>query len=192
MNGYEFEATKWQAVRDENSIDTNGVKIIFVQERNSYLDDVVEVSFNTSAQNCRICHGKTELDDIQFSTVGQLVFTKDREKLRQDIEKFLVTIITSNEFHPWYGTSLVDLIGRGIADYDSLRRQIINEIRTGIEKIIDLQRQQESYQVLSDAEVLLEFEDINLNFFDVDVLTVDFTVLVRDLASMKVSHLYKF
>jgi len=192
INGYEIPKNQYSVVEDELGVTLDKVKIVLKNPRKSYLDDVVEIDYNTTVSNCRMCHGRGELDDLNTSTAKSLIFISDRDKLRQDIDKIIVTVLNSNPFHQWYGTLLTEYIGKKISNLDRLRRRITIEVQDALEKLKDLQRQQETYQSLSDGEVLLRFEGLDVMIHGQNTIKIDFTVMTRELDMLKVSQVYRF
>jgi hypothetical protein len=100
----------------------------------------------------------------------------------QNVEKFIVTVINSNPFHPFIGTGLVGLIGKRIANFNFLASQITSEINRTLQKLQDLQSQyQTAGRVVTDGELLASVDDIQAeqDIEDPSIVRVNVTVTAQ-------------
>lgn len=124
-------------------------------------DDCIEISYFALPVSCPKCNGIGVHFDYEYSNIGRLVRVVNEQKLIQDMEKIILTIIGSSIFYPWYGTSLVDLIGgKGLGA--TTQAQISAEISQGLVNLKKLQEQQELYQVVTDREFLFSILSIQV------------------------------
>lgn len=162
INGYDAPTdhpySGWSLVKDETSVAVGQRKVVFKTKRKS-TTDWVELSYYTNPDTCPKCLGIRLLFDIEYSNVGRVITVEDEDKLSQDLEKIFLTVVGSDLYHPWYGTSLVTMIGskepRGF-----VRLQIQRELSNAAANLKDLQGQQESFQVVSDREFLFQVDAI--------------------------------
>jgi len=102
---------------------------------------LIEVKYTTEVTHCPKCLGIKVLDDIVFTTGGDIRTINREFLLVQMVEKYIVTKISSNPFHDWVGTDLHSLIGQKIFDQDLIRSKIVEQINNAIEKLKSIQRQ---------------------------------------------------
>jgi hypothetical protein len=104
-------------------------------------DPFIEVQYVTYIPYCPKCLSTKTIDDIAYSNYGDFVTAENELQLVQNIEKYIVTKIESNTFHPWFGTSLHSLLGTKIKDLDDLRASIRDQVNQAIEKLKSIQNQ---------------------------------------------------
>lgn len=102
---------------------------------------LVEVNYITYANNCPKCVGINTVDDIVYTASGDFKMVSKEYLLLQTVEKAIITKVTTNPFHDWYGTGLHSLIGSKITDMSFLRTKIIDQISNAIEKVKTVQKQ---------------------------------------------------
>jgi len=102
---------------------------------------LIEVSYVTYANNCPKCLALNTVDDVVYTASGDIKMVKKEYLLLQVLEKAIVTKVTSNPFHDWYGTGLHSLIGTKITDMSFIRTKIIDQVSSAIEKIKTVQKQ---------------------------------------------------
>jgi hypothetical protein len=116
-------------------------KVIYLKDKWRSPTDYFEVSYVTILNYCPKCVGSKYLDDITYNVMGDFVVTRDEALLMQNVEKFTVTVINSNPFHVYIGTSLVNLIGTRVSNISFMVSQITAEITRGLQKFQNLQAQ---------------------------------------------------
>lgn len=132
---------------------------------------------------------KIENGDVKIGTNGDLGKVQDVEKLVQDILKLLMTEIGSNRFFPWYGSSLSQsMIGSGF-DGTFLTTIAENQIRNGLDTIMNLQREQAGQQKVTPSELLAAIKNISVqrNQVDPTFFTITLEVLTRSLKVVPVT-----
>jgi hypothetical protein len=128
-------------VFDPLSVSTDMAKMIQFRYKWRSTLDYFEVTYGTLKGFCPKCVGLGEVDDLSWDVRGQLTQTRNEKLLLQNLEKFVVTYLGSNPFHPFVGTSLINLIGQRVVDFDYLTSQITQEVHTTLGKLKDLQQQ---------------------------------------------------
>lgn len=185
LNGFEAPPNHprvgFRLIRDTQSTDPSARLIKLVQPRDS-TDDLVEATYFTAAQNCRRCMGLRVEKDLQYNNLGNLRRVRDEEKLLQDIEKIVVTELGSNPFHPWFGTSILRLIGGKIQGAVYFRSRVGGEIRTALQNYDSVQKQQSERQLVTDQERYARILSLEIlqNDFDPTAFEIDLTVQNRE------------
>jgi hypothetical protein len=100
-----------------------------------------EISYQTMDTDCPKCSGTKYSDDLSFDEKGGYKVVTSEALLAQNVEKYIVTQLASNSFHPWLGTKLTDLIGTKVLDINLIKVQIKEEITKAFSKLSDLQKQ---------------------------------------------------
>ncbi len=121
--------------------------------------------------------------DLSISSTNDLAKVQDLEKLVQDILKLLMTELGSNKFHSWYGSSLSQsMVGSGF-DGQFLTTIAEGQIRSGLETIMNLQREQAAQQKVTPSELLASVKQISVqrNTVDPTFFTITLEVLTRSL-----------
>lgn len=96
--------------------------------------------------------------DIQFNNRGDVAKVVDSDKLAQDVIKMLNTTLGSDPLNPSYGSPLtVNLVGR-VPSREIAQMKVAQILEESLDKMIRLQDFQRTYQVLTDAETIVEFE----------------------------------
>ena len=103
---------------------------------------LIEAKYTTQSNFCPKCAGINFLDDITYGPDKDVVLAQDEVLLIQTLEKFIVTEINSNPYHPWVGTSIESLIGTKITDTNYLKTNIYNNVKKAVD---DLKRIQAQY-----------------------------------------------
>lgn len=136
-------------------------KLIYFDQPLRTRDDVIEVSYQTIASECRRCMGLKIEDDIRFDSNGQPEMIDGLGLLIQEVEKIVFTEKGSNVFHPWYGTEMVDQIGTKITESNDLvKTQLRSTISQTLDEYKDIKQQQAKIQPVSNQEFLLKVKSI--------------------------------
>jgi hypothetical protein len=137
----------WSVVADPNAIKLNAIKFSQVLHAN---DDVIEISYVTSADFCRRCRGMLVENDFIYSPLGEKVPISDEDLLLQEVSKAVLTIRGSNRFQPWYGTSIVDITKSKFFDF--MKSQIIREVNNVAKNLRDIKVKQAQLQIVTPGE----------------------------------------
>jgi phage baseplate assembly protein W len=128
--------------------------------------------------------------DLAIGTNGDLSQVQDTEKLVQDILKMLMTPLGGNVFFPWYGSQLTDSAIGQVLDHTMTVSIVQQTIRSNLETLQKLQRQQTaSGQPLSPNELLAVIESISVarNVVDPTYYQVVVKVLTKGFKSATAS-----
>jgi len=106
-----------------------------------HYDPIIELFYTTFADTCPKCLNVKTVDDWIINGNGDIDVVDRELLLLQQVEKILVTKLSSNVFHDWYGTELHSLIGTKIFDRDLLFNRIREQVNSAIEKLRNTQRQ---------------------------------------------------
>ena len=128
-------------VKDTNSVDPGARQIRFRKLRKA-TDEYYEVTYYVRASECRRCLGLRVENDYRYDLDGFLLTVGDEPKLIQDVKKIVTTLISSNIFHTWYGTSIPAMVGSKISNAGFIRTKIMGEIRQALERYASVQKQQ--------------------------------------------------
>jgi len=166
--GYRF-------VEDDLKLD-GSMKLVFNQEIKD-TDPLVELSYTTNQSQCRRCNGTGVEMDIRPDGEGEPIRIENEDKLSQAIEKWILTVVGSNEWHTGLGTHLVSSIGIKNIDPEAIQRAFTRDfIRLGdIMRAIHVR--QLSFQRMTPRELLDAVESVNVTQ-DVDDPRI-YTIVAR-------------
>jgi len=109
---------------------------------------------------------------------GKLQTLEREDKLKQQILKILYTLKGST-YHPNYGSDIFDVIGR----YEQEPNFLVPLLRTTIEEAIiyyqQIQLNQELLQVMTDEEILMRLENLEVERADTTGYVVKGTLITR-------------
>jgi hypothetical protein len=105
-----------------------------------YWDPLIEVSYVTLDKTCPKCLSVKTVDDFSYTQSGDIKMAKKEYLLLQMMEKAIVTKVSSNPFHSWYGTDLHSLIGSKIVDISFTKTKIIEQVSAAVETVKNLQK----------------------------------------------------
>jgi phage baseplate assembly protein W len=122
--------------------------------------------------------------DIALGSDGDLDKVFDTEKLIQDVLKILSTPLGGNKFFSWYGSPLTDASIGQVADRKFINTMVNQIIRSNLETLQKLQKQQAaSGQRVTAAELIAAVQgvSVNRNIVDPTFWRVVAVVLSKDL-----------
>jgi phage baseplate assembly protein W len=122
--------------------------------------------------------------DIALGSDGDLDKVFDTEKLIQDVLKILSTPLGGNKFFSWYGSHLTDASIGQVADRKFINTMVNQIIRSNLETLQKLQKQQAaSGQRVTAAELIAAVQgvSVNRNIVDPTFWRVVAVVLSKDL-----------
>jgi hypothetical protein len=183
----------WRIRPDSTSPDETGLSIQFESPLfNS--NPLIQLSYVTSAVDCRRCHG-TQIE-YDYSILNNTYETvKDVDLLGQEFDKFLFTKIGSHFKWNWLGSGLMDRIGsKGSTAGVSINSLITMDIAQAFKLYQNIKSQQDSrfaFQNVSDAEYPLSLGGINIQVPDQDptIAIVTTTIVSRSLVPVELKRL---
>ncbi len=121
--------------------------------------------------------------DLVIGTNGDLDIVQDTDKLIQDILKMLLTPLGTNLFFPWYGSLLSASVIGSPMDQEFIFNTAKSQIDDSLKIIMNLQKQQGSYQKVTASELLAAVKDIYVerNAVDPTYYLVTVSVLTKNL-----------
>jgi len=178
VNGFfiDQDNTEWgyDLIKDPQRI-YGGKKVYFRKKVKSQIN-LFELTYYTTASNCRRCSGLRIEQDFYFNPLGRVVVLENEQKLLQDLQKFTFTEKGSNIFHLYIVTKILESIGSKLVDSSFTELTITQEIIESLQNLKDLQIQQEALQIVTDREFLYRVASVEVNQNEIDPSI--FTVLV--------------
>jgi hypothetical protein len=164
----------WSIVKDPNTLNDRPTRLIVFDQPLKGFSDYVELNYITIRQECRRCGGLGVENDWIYGKQGNTIEVRDEALLVQEILKLMFTVRGSNPFATWYGTLLVDTIGRKLSAGGLVQNLIVSEITTAFSRWQSIKKQQEESvgQFVSDRE--FPFQLLNVT---VEQSTQDPTVI---------------
>lgn len=123
---------------------------------------------------------KINQGDLTLGQDGDLEQVTELDKLVQDVLKILMTPLGANVFFPWYGSPLSETTIGQVLDKTFVNSVVMQIIRSNLETLQKLQKQQSmGGQRVSADELLAAIQEIKINRNTVDLTY--WTILVRVL-----------
>jgi len=143
-------------------------------------EDYFEVNYVTILNYCPKCLGLKVLDDISYDNRGNLRQARDENLLLQNLEKFVITVLGSNPFHTYLGTSIATYLGERNSDQGFIETKITHEINTTLGVLKDMQLQYEKTgRKVTDGEMLDSIDMIKVNFDEDDPTIIRALITVQ-------------
>lgn len=144
--------------------------------------DFVEISYSTIAQECRRCGGTGFEHDWRYDVNGQLVEIRDEGLLIQELQKNFYTVRGTNQFHTWYGTGLLDAIGKKLTTGGFTQNFIVADIQQAFSRWQKIKSQQEEkvQQEVTDREYPLRLLSVSLEQSTQDPTVIFVNLVVQN------------
>jgi hypothetical protein len=173
----------WTLVTDPTTLADRPARLILFDEPLRSGSDFVEISYVTLREECRRCGGIGVENDWRYDNNGKLIEIRDEDLLIQELQKDFYTIRGSNPFHSWYGTDLIDAIGKKLTSGGFAQNFIVADVYQAFNRWQSIKRQQETDvgQFVSDKEYPFSLLSVNLTQSTTDptVVFLDMTVQNR-------------
>jgi phage baseplate assembly protein W len=172
----------WTLVSNPNTLsDRPSRMIVFDQPLKADLN-YLEVNYTTVRQECRRCGGLGVENDWRYGVTGDVVTVQDEILLIQEIQKIIYTVMGTNPFHNWYGTSIIECIGSKIAVGGVLQNKITSDIYTAFTRWQSIKKGQEEKvgQFVSDSEYPFQLQSVTLEQSQNDPTVIFVTVVVMN------------
>jgi hypothetical protein len=172
----------WTLVSDPATLADRPTRLIVFDEPLRSGSDFVEISYVTRREECRRCGGTGYENDWRHDIKGSLIEVRDEALLLQELQKNFYTIRGSNQFHTWYGTQIIDSIGKKIAAGGFAQNLVVSDIHQAFNRWQSIKRQQEDDvgQFVSDREFPFRLLSVNLEQSSQDPTVVFITVTVQN------------
>jgi hypothetical protein len=160
----------WSVVNDPNTLSDRPTRLIVFDRPLKGFTDFVELNYTTVRQECRRCGGLGIENDWRYDGSGQVVKVQGYDLLLQEVKKITYTVLGSNTFFPWYGTNIIDSIGRKLSSSGISQNLILSEVSDAFRRWQSIKRQQEEKvgQLVTDEEYPFRLSAVNLQQSDQD------------------------
>lgn len=135
VNGVEMPADSFNIRTKRQPLSLVVVSSIEFYSKIKHQNPIVELFYLTFPETCPKCLNIKTTDDFYITGSGDYGVTSKELLLLQRVEKAIVTKISSNPFHFWYGTDLHSLIGTKISDRTLMETRVREQISNAIEKL---------------------------------------------------------
>ncbi len=127
--------------------------------------------------------------DLVIDTNADLAVVQNSEKLIQDVLKMLMTPIGSNPWYPWYGSPLAGSIIGSPFDSNFISSIAENQIRSSLETVQSLQKEQATKQIVSSSEILAAIKSVHVvrNQIDPTFFSINLSLLTKNLTIVNTS-----
>jgi len=121
--------------------------------------------------------------DLVIGTNADLAQVQDTEKLIQDVLKILMTEVGANPWFPWYGSLLSGSMVGSPFDSKFIATMAENQIRSSLEIIQGLQRDQATKQLVTPSELLAAIKSVNVarNQINPMFFSISLAILTKNL-----------
>ncbi len=181
----------WALIQDLDRRNTNSRMIVFSSPILG-LGDFFEVSYTTYQDTCPRCLGTGYENDWRYDSKGNTGEVREESLLIQELLKATFTEKTSNPFHPWYGTELVERIGSKIGSVGLIQSQIVRDVQTMFNRWQSIKKAQEEKvgQFVSDREFPLRLVSVDVKEMvdDPTIMIVSAVVQTRSLQEIELER----
>lgn len=175
----------WTLVNDPNTLLDRPTRLIVFDEPLRGFSDYVEVNYVTLQQECRRCGGVGVESDWLYGVTGEVVQVTDEALLLQEIQKIMYTVKGSNTFHLWYGTSILESIGKKLTAGALLQNTLVSDIYAAFGRWQSIKKQQEENvgQFVSDREYPFRLLAVNLQQSQQDPTVIFISITIQNRSS---------
>jgi hypothetical protein len=172
----------WTLIVDTKTLADRPTSLIIFDSPLSSYGDFVEVCYATVQAECRRCGGSGYEHDWQYDTQGQLVLAQNEVLLVQEVQKMLWTTKGSNPFHTWYGTDLIQNVGKNLIPGGMIQNLVVADIYEAFNRWQSIKSQQEQRvgQEVTDKEFPMRLLGVNLQASQKDKAVVFVSVTVQN------------
>lgn len=175
----------WTLISDPTTLADRPARLIIFDEPLRSGSEFVEISYTTVREECRRCGGSGFENDWRYDANGELIEIRDESLLIQELQKDFYTIRGSNQFHTWYGTGLIEAIGKKLAAGGFAQNLVVSDIHQAFNRWQDIKRQQEEKlgQTVTDREYPFRLLSVNLEQSTQDPTVIFVSVTVQNRSS---------
>lgn len=148
-------------------------------------DPIFKVTYSVPPRRCKRCRGTFVENDVRFDSTGQGIFIRNEDLLVQASLKIILTVLGSNPYHAWYGTTLKSRIGTKVIG--NVAAVLSEDIRRALVKLQTIQREQAEYQQVTAKERLYAILDVRVSPHAQDPTTFLVDVTVQNASGEPVS-----
>ncbi len=176
---------RWSLVRDQTTLNDRPSRFIIFDEPLKGYQDFVEISYITVRQECRRCGGLGVENDWRYGSTGNTGEVRDEALLIQESLKAVYTVQGSNVFHTWYGSQIINTIGKKMSSMGLVQNLIVTDVQEAFRRWQTVKRKQEEEvgQSVSDAEYPFRLSEITLEQSQKDPTIIYVNVTVQNRSS---------
>jgi len=175
----------WTLVGDPTTLEDRPTRLVIFDEPLRSGSDFVEISYVTIREECRRCGGVGVEHDWRYDRNGKIIELRDEALLIQELQKDFYTIQGSNPLHTWYGTQLIESIGKKMAAGGFTQNIITADLYQAFNRWQSIKRQQEENvgQTVTDREFPFRLLSVVLEQSTQDPTVVFVTCTVQNRSS---------
>jgi hypothetical protein len=183
----------WSLIQDPNTLSDRPTRLLVFDAPIKSFKSFVELDYATIREECRRCGGLGVENDWTYTVEGEVAEVRDFNLLLQEIQKICFTVRGSNVFHTWYGTNIIETIGKKLSSSGIVQNFIVSDIYESFRRWQDIKRQQEEVvgQTVSDGEYPFKLIGVNLEPDSQDPTIVYVTVNMQSRSSSKIIPITK-
>lgn len=172
----------WSIISDPHTLSDRPVRLVVFDEPLKGFQDYVELNYATVQQECRRCGGLGIENDWRYAGQGSLITVQNENLLLQELLKITYTVRGSNPFNLWYGTDIVDTIGRKLSATGLVQNMIVSDINEAFRRWQSIKKQQEEVvgQQVSDEEYPFRLLNVTLQQSDQDPTIIFVSATVQN------------
>lgn len=177
----------WSLIQDPNTLSDRPTRLLVFDTPIKGFRTFVELDYATIREECRRCGGLGVENDWTYTVEGEVTEVRDFNLLLQEVQKVCFTVRGSNVFHSWYGTNIIETIGKKLTASGIVQNFIVSDLYEAFRRWQGIKRQQEeTIQTVSDGEYPFKLIGVNLEPSDQDPTIVFVTVNMQSRASNKI------
>lgn len=121
--------------------------------------------------------------DLVIDADADLAIVENSEKLIQDVLKMLMTPLGTNPWWPWFGSPLAGSMIGSPFDSNFIQSMAENQIRSSLETMQSLQKEQATKQIVTPSELLAAIKSVNVvrNQIDPTFFQISLSLLTKNL-----------
>lgn len=182
----------WSLVADPTTLADRPTRLVVFDEPVKDYQPYVELSYNTVRQECRRCGGIGVENDWRYGRTGEVAQVRDEALLIQEFQKMVYTMRGTNQFHQWYGTQIIEAVGRKLSVGGLVQNMIVSDIYQAFNRWQRVKQAQEEKagQALTDEEYPFRLLSVTLerSTNDPTVIFVNSTIQNRSQKPIQITR----